>query len=83
MRDINNEWLAILNTLVSGLEAIADPWLGCDVSGGVVDKLQLLAQMANKNAQVFGLFDTVRATDGCEESAMSNDLARVFCEVDE
>src|SRR5262245_65647194 len=65
------------------IKAITDPRFGEDVArfGGI--RLDLLAQLTDEDAQVFGLFDVIAAPDRSEQRAMSEDFVGVADEIDE
>src|SRR5579862_78023 len=78
---IRNE-LALGASPSFGNEAIADPRLRLDVlAAGFV--FELLAQLPNKNPQVFGLVCGLGSPHGCEQSAMGHDFACMTSEMQE
>ena len=68
--------------LIFRVEAITDPWLCEDVArfGGI--GFDLLAKLADEDAQVFGLFDVIAAPDGAQQCAVRERFIRVADEVD-
>src|SRR5260221_12438651 len=72
-----------MRSLFAGNEPIANPRVGHDVTrfGGI--GLDLLTQMPNEDAQIFGLLDRVSTPICAEEIAMGQDLSRMTNEVDE
>src|SRR5215216_441154 len=67
--------------LRAGVEAVADPRLGEDVTwrGGL--RLDLLAQLADEDAEVFGLFHRLSTPDGGEQGVVCQHLAGVAEEI--
>ncbi len=57
-------------------EAIADPRFGLDVLLPV-SAFELLAQLADKHAQILRLMSRLRSPHSCEQRAMGNDLAGI------
>ena len=66
---------------VAGFESISNPGVRQDVARVTLFRFQLLSQVADEHAQVFGLFDTVFTPDGREQRAVGNDFARVPCQI--
>src|SRR5260370_39078528 len=62
--------------VAGGTEAVADPWLG-DGVGWLVGGLDFFSQLADGDAQIFGLIG-VGAPHGVEESAVCDGLAGVM-----
>src|ERR1035441_10623908 len=60
---------------VARLEAISHPRLGQDVLRRTGIGLQLLAQLANEDPQIFVLLSAVAAPYGIQDCAMGQDLA--------
>src|ERR1044072_2934935 len=67
----------------AGVEAVADPGFGEDVARAGRVGFDLLAQLADEDAQVFGLLDALAAPDRREQRAVRENLAGVVQEVDE
>src|SRR5260370_32512881 len=65
--------------VAGGTEAVADPWLGDDV-GWLVGELDFFSQLADGDAQIFGLIG-VGTPHGMEESAVCEDLAGVMSHI--
>src|SRR5262249_26333460 len=65
------------------IKAITDPRFGENVTrfGGI--RLDLLAQLTDEDAQVFGLFDVIAAPDRSEQRAMSENFIGVADEINE
>ena len=73
----------IRNICVTGIEAVAYPGLGENIAGTRGVGLNLLAQVADKHAQVFILFDVVSTPKRGEERAMSQHFSGMLDEVDQ
>src|ERR1700691_865462 len=71
------KWRFLRRLLGAGFEAIAYPGIGHDVARGIWRGLKFLAELGNKDAQVFDLFRAVTTPDGSEQSAMRNHSAGV------
>src|SRR2546429_9815844 len=67
--------------LCARIEAVASPRLCENVARTGHVWLDLLAQLADENAQVFILFDGIPAPDGGEQGAMRENFSRMAQEV--
>src|SRR2546421_10487489 len=67
----------------AGVEAITDPRFGEDVDGVAWVWFDLLAQLGDKDAQIFGLLGCVAAPDGGEQRAVREHAARMAQQIDE
>src|SRR5271157_2840888 len=56
-------------------EAITYPRLGDDVARRRCFRLQLLAELANEDPQVFHLFGTLPTPDGCQQGSVRRHFA--------
>src|ERR1039458_7399488 len=65
-----------------GDEAVADPGFGLDVLFAGFG-LELLAQLADKDAQILRLVGRLRSPNRGEQRAMGHDLSRVAGQVEE
>src|SRR5689334_7166115 len=59
------------------LEAVTDPGLGADVAGLGGVFLDLFSKLADKNAEVFGLFGVVTAPNGRQNGPVCQDFAAI------
>src|SRR6478672_84856 len=64
-----------------GLEAIANPGLGHDISCGAFVYLQLLSQMTDENPKVLRLLHAILSPNGGKQRAVGNNLSRMAREV--
>ena len=70
-----------LSPLIAWHEAIANPGFGENVLRMSGVSFNFLAQLPDKNTQVFGLFSVVAAPDGSQQRAMRDDFTVMLKEV--
>ena len=71
-----------MGSLAQGEKPVADPRLGADVFGLRRIFFDLFAELADKNAQVFGLLGKIAAPDRGQDRAVGDDLAAIAEEKD-
>src|SRR5437899_1613647 len=68
---------------VSRLKAVTNPRFGQDVFGISGVSLDLLSQLSDKDAEVFGLFGVIASPDRSEQLVMREHRTRVLDQIDQ